>query len=734
MLTANWTFLPVREFAAHQDKWQEINLAGPASPLLSPAFLLPLIDEFADGRELLAVCGKPHAPDAMAILCKGPVGGWDTFQPSQSPIGAWLQRPELPIQPLVESLLAALPGFALAVGITQQDPDLLSRPADGKCMSTLDYIQTARITVEGSFEQYWEARGKNLKHNMKRQRSRLEKDGIKTSLEVITEPNDVAQAIADYGQLESAGWKAQGGTAIHPENAQGRFYRAMLENFCRQGRGRIFRYRFNDRVVAVDLCIEADATLIILKTTHDESIKTFSPAFLMRQEAFGKLFAERQIKRIEFYGRLMDWHSKWSNEVRTMYHVNYYRWPGLAKMQELRRAVSHRSNPTSKAADGEQVERAAEQGRTHAVTLYEDLSALPGRYEALFARAGNTSLFFTFPWYRNFIQSARAPNECLRIYAVDTAENSGIARAVLLMRCRDAGAGSMGARTLSGLSNYYTSLFGPVLDPNEPEVQKTLDTLAAAIAGDEIRWDVIDLHPLDVDTRVFPGLITAFRKAGLLVHTYFCFGNWYLQVRGRSFAEYFETLPPQIKNSVKRKKRQLEKSARSRIVIYRDGAGLDEALRAYEHIYAASWKIPEPYPQFIRGLCHACAEFGWLRLGIIYIDDQPASAQIWIVNAGIATIYKLAYDERHAKLSLGSILTAHLMEHVIDVDKVHEVDYLTGDDAYKKDWMSDRRERWGIVAFNLRTPHGVLAASRHLGGRAVKRAVDVVHRLADRWT
>ena len=41
------------------------------------------------------------------------------------------------------------------------------------------------------------------------------------------------------------------------------------------------------------------------------------------------------------------------------------------------------------------------------------------------------------------------------------------------------------------------------------------------------------------------------------------------------------------------------------------------------------------------------------------------------------------------------------MEHVIDTDKVHDVDYLTGDDAYKKDWMPDRRERWGIAVFNL---------------------------------
>jgi hypothetical protein len=51
-----------------------------------------------------------------------------------------------------------------------------------------------------------------------------------------------------------------------------------------------------------------------------------------------------------------------------------------------------------------------------------------------------------------------------------------------------------------------------------------------------------------------------------------------------------------------------------------------------------------------------------------------------------------------------------LMEHVLDQDKVNEVDYLTGDDTYKAAWMSDRRERWGLVAYNLKTARGVFGA------------------------
>jgi CelD/BcsL family acetyltransferase involved in cellulose biosynthesis len=330
-----WSILPAADLHRHLGTLEALNRQGPGNPALNPGFLLPLLTAFGTGTEVLAIAEAADGPQALALLVPRGRGIWQTFQPSQSPIGTWIQRADLEIGPLLESLLDALPGYALGIGITQQDPDLLPQPAQGKCLTTIEYIRTARVTIDGSFEQYWNARGKNLKHNMKRQRNRLEKEGVRTTLEVVSEPDGIAQTIADYGQLESAGWKAEGGTAIHPDNAQGRFYRAMLEELCRQQRARVYRYRFNDRIVAVDLCIEADASLIILKTTHDETLKNFSPAFLMRQEAFGKLFEEGRIRKIEFYGRVMDWHTKWSDEVRSMYHINFYRWPLLMKIQRM---------------------------------------------------------------------------------------------------------------------------------------------------------------------------------------------------------------------------------------------------------------------------------------------------------------------------------------------------------------------------------------------------------------
>ena len=87
---------------------------------------------------------------------------------------------------------------------------------------------------------------------------------------------------------------------------------------------------------------------------------------------------------------------------------------------------------------------------------------------------------------------------------------------------------------------------------------------------------------------------------------------------------------------------------------------------------------------------------GWSRLAILYIKGQPAAAQLWFVHHGKANIFRLSYDEVWKQYSPGSILTSFMMEYVIDIDKVEEIDFLTGNEAYKQDWMSERRERFAL--------------------------------------
>ncbi len=351
----------------------------------------------------------------------------------------------------------------------------------------------------------------------------------------------------------------------------------------------------------------------------------------------------------------------------------------------------------------------------YSVTIYQHMDALPPGCEELFEAEERLSIFFGRHWLRNLAQHGLDEGESLRIYVASDADG---VQGILPMRYSIQSAGHT-LRRIEALANYYTSLFRPLL--RKGNEQAILLTLAHALARDAQRFDVVDLHPLPQDEPLYGWMKNALQQAGMLVQPYFCFGNWYLTVDGRSYRQYHDTFPSQLKNTLKRKTKQFEADASTRIRIFTRSEEMDRAIADYEKVYHSSWKVPEPHPQFMPGLIRFCAEQGWLRLGVAYVEAEPVAAQVWIVHDGIAAIYKLAYDENYAKLSAGSILTSKLMEYVIDVDKVREVDYLTGDDGYKKDWMSHRRERWGLAAYNLRTVSGLTYGMASLGWNMIKK-------------
>ena len=86
------------------------------------------------------------------------------------------------------------------------------------------------------------------------------------------------------------------------------------------------------KLVAMDLCIHDDAAIVILKTAYDESYKAISPSTMMRHDQFQQLFDEQKFPRIEFYGKVMEWHTRWTTQSRTIYHVTCYRWSWLKKL------------------------------------------------------------------------------------------------------------------------------------------------------------------------------------------------------------------------------------------------------------------------------------------------------------------------------------------------------------------------------------------------------------------
>jgi CelD/BcsL family acetyltransferase involved in cellulose biosynthesis len=345
----NWDKLPatsLRDDATLRAAWDRLNAERLDLAFMSTDAMVAALEAFGGGAECLFVGREGARVAALFVLVPAGPLRWQSFQPSQLPLGAWVAEAGATLPVLCRELLRSRLRWCLALSLTQVDPLQAPHVPDEPDHESADYIDTAWIDIEGDFDSYWAARGKNLRQNMRKQRNRLATEGTATTLRIWHEAKDMAGAMARYGALESQGWKGRDGTAIHPDNAQGRFYTRLFEQAAERGEARVYEYLLGEHCAAMDLCLLRGGVLVMLKTAYDESMpKTLSPAFLLHEEELQEAFASGRIRRIEFYGRVMDWHTKFTDARRALYHLTTYRWPTVKAMARRRRSARHDAVP-----------------------------------------------------------------------------------------------------------------------------------------------------------------------------------------------------------------------------------------------------------------------------------------------------------------------------------------------------------------------------------------------------
>ena len=313
---------------------------------------------------------------------------------------------------------------------------------------------------------------------------------------------------------------------------------------------------------------------------------------------------------------------------------------------------------------------------------YSHWSQLPKSADDLFHAGEKESLFFSRPWFESMDQFALKEDQEMLLAGV--VNNQQLLAILPLKKCTGG--------NWHSLTHNYSSLFSLLIsDENQSEI---LSCLVQGLRQTPLQS--ITIMPVDQHDSKLLQFQKIMQTNGFECHRKFRFYNWFHRMQGASFAEYMAHRPSRLCNTIARKQRKLEREHDYNIRLFL-GEEVLGAMQDYYKAYKASWKADEQFGGILDDLIHRFSSLGWPRLAILYIEDQPAAAQIWFVVNGKANIFRLVYDERWKQYSPGSILTSYLMKYVLDNDSIKEIDFLTGNEQYKQDWMSERRERWALT-------------------------------------
>jgi hypothetical protein len=612
------------------------------------------------------------------------------------------------------SLMRSLPGFATRVELLCTDPaytDFSSLQSIG--LESMNHALTMNILLEGGFDTYWAGRSKKLTQNIGRYARRLETSQVTRKFLHLSTSAEIGPAVARYAALESKGWKGKQGTAIEINSTQGNFYAEVMDQFAATGHAAVFELWFDTHLAASRLVIESGNMLVTLKTTYDETFDKYAPGRLLLHDVIQKLFTTHQGKTIEFYTHANLDQLAWATGRRWIKHVSMHRSP-LTHLAYLILNTSRRFLRPSRM----QIDNTDSN-----VVVYKHPDEFPPDVRSLFDHAEQDSVQLSTDWYRNLVDAVYPGDSGVQFFVL---RRQGRSIAAMAVRTTNVGFGQQ----LESLSNYYTSIYSPLLE--EGLKGADLAPLINAIKVACTPLGTLRLAPMDPESYGFHTLFKAVEIAGLVPLKFFCFGNWYLQVQG-DWPTYLKNREGTVRNTIKRMGKKFAAEGGT-LELITGSAELEKGLAAYLQVYALSWKPAEPFPDFIPGLMKVCAENNWLRLGVAWLGDKPIAAQLWIIAHGKASIYKLAYDSDFKAYAPGTLLTAMLIEHALERDQVTEIDYLIGDDPYKEAWMTHRRERWGIIAYNPRTRYGVMGLGREIASRTVKIVVKFLQRVLNTST
>jgi len=179
-------------------------------------------------------------------------------------------------------------------------------------------INTLVIDCQREFEDFIknDLDAKDIRE-LKRKCRRLDEQRIVTLVE-IKEPQEIEKGLSYFYEIEDSGWKGTRATSLK-RSYYGEFYQKLALHLAREDKFRLYFLQVNNKYVAGIYAIIDRRILYLIKIGYSNAFSVFSPSNVLFYRVFEKLFTEKKISKIDFYGPYHQYQKIFGKQTRKKY-------------------------------------------------------------------------------------------------------------------------------------------------------------------------------------------------------------------------------------------------------------------------------------------------------------------------------------------------------------------------------------------------------------------------------
>ncbi|HET6448290.1 MAG TPA: GNAT family N-acetyltransferase, partial [Conexibacter sp.] len=304
--------------------WEALAARGALLPTQDGPYSAAAAEAFGDEAEVV-VLGDLAAPDAIAPLVRSgqqlELLGLDQLH---EPTDLIASSPEALDQLLTELLRARLP-----LALMRIPADSPTVPALRRVLGRRGYVRVREVVgcPTMTLGEQWREPGGGLSSSrrsaLRRARRKAEAIGEITTELARPAPAQVDALLDEAFAVEARSWKGHAGTAVALNPQLDRFYRHYAHALAERAALRVELLRIDGTAVAMQIAVEWQARIWLLKIGFDEAHAGASPGQLLLGESVADA-AQRELDGYELLGTPAGWTEPWAPDLRDCVSVVAY--------------------------------------------------------------------------------------------------------------------------------------------------------------------------------------------------------------------------------------------------------------------------------------------------------------------------------------------------------------------------------------------------------------------------